>query len=56
VAKLSEIKGAAREMKGRAVLSWQLPHLKSISDFRIVIAIAIPIKNSSGKIADRFSC
>jgi len=35
--------------------TWQLPHLKSISDFRIVIAIAIPIKNRSGKIADRFS-
>jgi hypothetical protein len=29
--------------------------LKPISDFRIVIAIAIPIRNRSGKIADRFS-
>ena len=29
---------------------------KSVSDFRIAIAIAIPIKNRSGKIEDRFSC
>jgi hypothetical protein len=29
--------------------------LKSISDFQILIAIAIPIKNCSGKIGDRFS-
>jgi len=29
--------------------------LKTISDFRIVIAIMIPIKNFSGKIGDRFS-
>lgn len=28
---------------------------KSISDFRITIAITIPIKNRSGKIRDRFS-
>jgi hypothetical protein len=35
--------------------AWQLPHLKSIRDFRIVIAITIPIKNRSGKIGDRFS-
>jgi hypothetical protein len=31
------------------------PHLKSISDFRIAIAIAILLKNRSGKIGDRFS-
>jgi len=30
--------------------------LKSVSDFRIVIAIMIPIKNNSGKNGDRFSC
>jgi hypothetical protein len=35
--------------------TWHSPHLKSVSDFRIVIAIAIPIKNRSGKNADRFS-
>jgi hypothetical protein len=49
--------------KGRAGLSirdttdW-IPvfiDLKSISDFRIAIAIAIPIKNRSRKIRDRFS-
>ena len=49
--------------EGRAVLSFQVTadwspvfiDLRSISDFRIVIAIAFPIKNRSGKIADRFS-
>jgi len=49
--------------EGRAVLAVRHPidwfpvfiDLKSISDFRFVIAIAIPIKNRSGKIADRFS-
>ena len=63
MARLSEIKGAAREIEGKAVLAVRHPtdwfpvfiDLKSISDFRIIIAITIPIKNYSGKIADRFN-
>jgi hypothetical protein len=36
-------------------MAGSFPHLISINDFQIVIAIVIPIKNYSGKIADRFS-
>ena len=56
MAKLRETKGAARGIGRMGGFVLAIPaYLKSISDFRIVIAIPIPIKNRSGKNGDRFS-